>query len=104
MASAASVGVLPEVALGRVRAHVVVSGMVQGVFFRHETRKRATSRQVAGWVRNLPDGRVEATFEGEQEAVESMIEWCRRGPSMARVDSLEVDWEEPQGDRGFSFR
>lgn len=87
-----------------VRAHVHVSGRVQGVFFRHETSRRARSRGVGGWVRNMPDGRVEAVFEGPREAVESMVEWCRRGPTLAVVESVDVTWEPPAGERSFSVR
>ncbi|MEM1515330.1 MAG: acylphosphatase [Candidatus Bathyarchaeia archaeon] len=79
----------------KVRAHVFVSGRVQGVFFRHETKLRAIRNKVTGWVRNLPDGRVEAVFEGEKEAVEAMIEFCRRGPLGAKVEEVEVIWEKP---------
>lgn len=77
----------------KVRAHVFVSGRVQGVFFRHETRREAKMRGVKGWVRNLPDGRVEAVFEGEEEAVKQLIEFCKHGPPGAKVTSLEVKWE-----------
>ena len=83
------------------RAHVTVRGLVQGVYFRVETEARARSLGVGGWVRNCPDGSVEAVFEGEEEAVERMVEWCRRGPRGARVDSLDVRREEPRGERGF---
>lgn len=79
-----------------VRAHVFVSGNVQGVFFRQETRDRARSRGLAGWVKNLSDGRVEAVFEGTEEAVEQMVEWCRRGPRWAEVKDVEVAREEPE--------
>ncbi|HMC05424.1 MAG TPA: acylphosphatase [Actinomycetota bacterium] len=88
----------------RVRAHVVVSGRVQGVFFRAETSRLARSRGVAGWVRNLPDGRVEAVFEGPRPAVESMVEWMRVGPRGAAVSSVEVGWEGPRGEPGFRVR
>jgi acylphosphatase len=88
----------------RVRAHVFVSGDVQGVFFRQETSSRARTRGVAGWVRNLPDGRVEAVFEGSQENVDSMIRWCKEGPRFASVSAVEVEWEEPSGDSGFTIR
>jgi acylphosphatase len=84
------------------RARVVVSGRVQGVFFRAEARDRARSLGLAGWVRNNPDGTVEAAFEGDRERVESMIEWCRRGPALAAVDDIDVEWEEPRNDRGFA--
>jgi acylphosphatase len=86
------------------RAHVRVQGSVQGVFFRVETRDRARSLGVSGWVRNLQDGAVEAVFEGPEERVESMIEWCRRGPSGAGVDSVDVDWEEPAREEGFAVQ
>jgi acylphosphatase len=86
------------------RAEVVVHGAVQGVFFRVETRDRARSLRIAGWVRNAPDGSVEAAFEGQDERVESMVEWCRRGPRGARVDDLEVTWTEVQNEDGFSIR
>ena len=86
------------------RAHVVVHGAVQGVFFRVETRDRARSLGVAGSVHNAPDGSVEAVFEGEDERVESMVAWCSRGPRGARVDEVDVTWAEPQGEEGFSIR
>ena len=79
----------------KVRAHVFISGFVQGVFFRYETRRNAAHRGVTGWVRNLRDGRVEAVFEGEKEAVEEMIEFCRRGPPSATIKHVEVRWEMP---------
>jgi len=82
----------------KVRAHVFVRGRVQGVFFRSETEYEAVKRNVCGWVRNLPDGRVEAVFEGEKEAVEQMVEFCRRGPRGARVSKVEVRWEEYRGE------
>jgi acylphosphatase len=88
----------------RVRAHVFVSGDVQGVFFRQETSSRARTRNVTGWVSNLSDGRVEAVFEGPSEAVESMIRWCREGPRMATVTDVRVDWEDPSGETGFKAR
>jgi len=84
------------------RAHVVVHGAVQGVFFRAETRDRARSLGLAGWVRNVPDGTVEAVFEGDDERVESMVDWCRRGPAGARVEEVEVEWAEVRGEKGFS--
>jgi len=85
------------------RARVIVQGSVQGVFFRAETRDRARSLGLAGWVRNAPDGAVEAVFEGEDDRVESMVEWCRRGPAGARVEEVEVAWAEPEGEEGFSI-
>jgi acylphosphatase len=86
------------------RARVVVRGRVQGVFFRDETWRRARSLGVAGWVANRPEGSVEAVFEGRRDAVESMVEWCRRGPSGARVDDVEVTREDPRGEDGFAVR
>ena len=87
-----------------MRARVVVSGLVQGVFFREETRRRARSLGIAGWVANRPEGTVEAVFEGPREQVESMVGWCSRGPSGARVDDVQVAWEDPRGDEGFAVR
>jgi len=88
-----------------VRVHVFVSGRVQGVFFRFETRRLARSLRVSGWVTNRRDGRVEAVFEGDKENVEKMVAFCRRGPSGARVTDVEVVWEEPTGEfESFSVR
>ena len=78
----------------KVRAHVFVSGRVQGVFFRMETRYEAMKRNIAGWVRNTFDGRVEAIFEGEREDVEKLIDFCRSGPPGARVTKVDLQWEE----------
>jgi acylphosphatase len=86
------------------RAEVVVRGAVQGVFFRVETRDRARSLGVAGWVQNSADGSVEAAFEGDDQRVESMVEWCRRGPRGARVDDVDVTWAEPEGETVFAIR
>jgi acylphosphatase len=86
------------------RAHVRIRGRVQGVFFRAEARVRAESLGLAGWIRNAPDGNVEAVFEGDEERVQSMVDWCRRGPSGASVDDVEVELEEPTGETGFSVR
>jgi acylphosphatase len=86
------------------RAHVRVRGRVQGVFFRVETRDRARSLGVSGWVRNAPGGEVEAVFEGDPARVESMIEWCNRGPAGAGVEDVEVAWEEPRDEAGFDVR
>jgi len=80
-----------------VRAHIFVSGMVQGVFFRVETRCEALKRSVAGWVRNASDGRVEAIFEGEKGDVEQLIDFCGLGPSGARVLKIDIKWEEYTG-------
>lgn len=77
-----------------VRAHVYVSGRVQGVFFRYETETLAQSLGVTGWVRNLPDGRVEAVFEGDEKKVNEMIRFCRKGPLGAVVTDVKVEWEK----------
>ena len=76
-----------------VRAHVFVSGRVQGVFFRQNAKRQADGLGVKGRVRNLPDGRVEAVFEGEKSAVEALVEYCHHGPSAAKVDHVEVNQE-----------
>lgn len=89
----------------KVRAHVHVSGYVQGVFFRYATRRIASSRGVLGWVRNLRDGRVEAVFEGEKKDVEAMVDFCHGGPPGAVVKRVEVLWEEPTGEfKSFQVR
>ncbi len=87
-----------------IRRHVIVSGRVQGVFFRDSTRREAERLGVAGWVRNVDDGTVEAVLEGEASAVEAMLEFCRRGPERARVDSLEVAEQAVEGLRDFRIR
>jgi acylphosphatase len=81
----------------KARAHVFISGGVQGVFFRSETRLEAKKRSVSGWIRNLPDGRVEAIFEGEEAHVKELVEFCRRGPPGARVTGTNVEWETYTG-------
>ena len=88
----------------RARAHLVVTGRVQGVFFRAETAGTARRLGLCGWVMNRADGAVEAVFEGEKESVESAIEWARVGPGAARVQDVDVTWEEPAGVQGFSVR
>jgi acylphosphatase len=82
----------------KVRAHMYVAGKVQGVFFRQNTKRQAQSRGVCGWVSNLSDGRVEAVFEGEEESVKEVIAYCRSGPSFAKVEQVDVFFEDPQGD------
>jgi acylphosphatase len=82
----------------KVRAHVWIEGFVQGVFFRSYTRDRAMSWGLKGWVRNCPDGRVEAVFEGDEQAVERIIRWCHRGPSEAEVKHVHVEREEYTGE------
>ena len=88
----------------RTRAHVYVSGHVQGVFYRATTRDTAREHAVDGWVRNLDDGRVEAVFEGPESAVEGMVEWCHTGSPAAAVDDVDVAYEEPRGLDGFEIR
>ncbi len=83
---------------------MTVTGRVQGVSFRAAARERARSRGVAGWVRNRGDGAVEAVFEGSDEAVRSLVDWCGRGPLGAAVAAVEVEWERPRGEQGFSIR
>jgi acylphosphatase len=87
-----------------VRRRVIVRGNVQGVFFRDTTRRQASSRGVAGWVCNRPDGAVEAVFEGEPEAVESLVRFAQEGPRGADVSDVEVAEEEPEGLSGFEIR
>lgn len=87
--------------MGTVRTRVVASGLVQGVFFRDSCRREARRAGVAGWVRNRPDGTVEAVFEGSPESVDRMVAWCRRGPSRAHVHGLTTTPEEPEGLREF---
>jgi acylphosphatase len=85
-----------------IRRRVLVHGHVQGVFFRDSTRRLAEREGVAGWVRNRPDGAVEAVFEGEPEAVVRLVRFTREGPRGAQVDRAEVTEEEPEGLRDFS--
>ncbi len=87
-----------------VRRRVTVQGKVQGVFFRDSTRRCASDVGVAGWVRNCPDGTVEAVFEGPVEAVDRAVDFCRNGPSSAHVESVDVADEEPEGLSGFEVR
>ena len=87
----------------RTRAHVFVSGHVQGVFYRATTRDTAREHGVDGWVKNLDDGRFEAVFEGPASAVESMVEWCHTGSPAATVDDVSVTQEPPDGIDGFSI-
>jgi len=88
----------------RTRAHVFVSGTVQGVHFRATTREEANDRGVDGWVRNLEDGRVEAVFEGPESDVEELVEFCHEGSAAARVEEVAVTDEEPAGEEGFRVR
>jgi acylphosphatase len=86
-----------------IARRVEISGRVQGVFFRDSLRREAERCGVAGWARNTRDGTVEAALEGEPEAVERVLEWCRRGPSRAEVVDLQVSEVEPEGLRGFEI-
>lgn len=87
-----------------VRRRVVVEGRVQGVFFRDSCRRQAAGAGVAGWARNLDDGRVEVVAEGPPDAVERLVAWCRSGPPRALVTRAKVAAEEPEGLRGFVVR
>lgn len=81
-----------------VRVHAYVSGRVQGVFFRDNTRRRAVELGLTGWVRNLYDGRVEVVAEGEKPKVEALIAWLKVGPPLARVENMDIRWEEYTGE------
>jgi acylphosphatase len=87
-----------------VRRRVRATGRVQGVFFRESTRREAEERGVAGWVRNRPDGSVEAVFEGPPDAVAALVDFSRAGPGDSRVEALDVEPEEPEGLDGFDVR
>jgi acylphosphatase len=84
--------------MAKARAHIVISGRVQGVSFRYYTMQEAQTLNIVGWVRNLWDGRVEAVFEGEQEAVDRMLAWSRHGPPSAQVEEVKVTPGEPTGE------
>lgn len=87
------------------RVHILVSGRVQGVFFRANTQEVAQRLGLSGYVRNLPDGRVEVVAEGEEGALRKLLEWCHEGPPLARVERVEVRWENPTGEfSGFHIR
>lgn len=87
-----------------IARRAVVGGWVQGVGFRYHARERARELGLAGWVRNLPDGRVEAWIEGEQDAVDAMAAWLRRGPPAARVERVELEERAPEGLPAFEVR
>jgi len=80
------------------RVHLIIDGCVQGVFFRASTKDTAYRLGLTGWVRNLPDGNVEAVFEGSKEKLQQAVQWCRRGPAGARVIKVEEDWQEYTGE------
>ena len=86
------------------RAHVFVSGRVQGVSFRDATRSQAEQLGLSGWVRNTQDGQVEAVFEGDPDTVQQMVEWCKSGPSSADVEDLSVNNEQPENLSSFEVR
>jgi acylphosphatase len=91
--------------MDHLRAQVIIHGIVQGVFFRANTRDEAVRIGVGGWVRNLPDGTVQALFEGEKKKVEEIIGWCHKGPPGARVSRVDIFWEPYKGDfRQFDIR
>ncbi|BAY10448.1 acylphosphatase [Calothrix sp. NIES-2098] len=87
-----------------IRAHVFISGRVQGVGYRYATVDTASQLGLTGWVGNLPDNRVEAVFEGSQVVIEEMIRWCHIGPPAAVVKNVVVEYEEPEGLRGFEVK
>ncbi|MBW1647387.1 MAG: acylphosphatase [Deltaproteobacteria bacterium] len=88
-----------------IARHLLIAGRVQGVFFRLETQRAAARLGASGWVRNLPDGTVEALVEGERPVVEALIDWCRRGPARARVDDVRIADRPYQGRlKGFEIR
>ena len=85
--------------------HVLISGRVQGVWFRASTKQKAEELGITGWVRNTSDGKVEAVFEGEEEIVQKMIEWCRHGPPLATVEHVEIKQQKPtDGFEGFTIK
>ena len=81
----------------RVRVHAIITGRVQGVCFRMETRRAVEYLKVSGWVRNKRDGSVEAVFEGDESDVKAALNWCRQGPPISRVDDIKVSWQEYTG-------
>jgi acylphosphatase len=89
----------------KIRAHVIVTGNVQGVFYRAETASRAKQFNITGWVRNLPDGRVEAIFDGEETNVQKIVDFCRKGPTNASVVDVDVRRHEWKGEfESFTIR
>lgn len=86
------------------RTRALISGRVQGVFFRDSTREKAEALGLSGWVRNTPDGGVEAVFEGSEDRVAEMISWCEEGPPTARVQDVSTEQENPEGLTGFEVR
>ena len=89
----------------KVRAHIFVSGRVQGVFFRDSTRRIAEELDIFGWVKNSNNSRVEAVLEGEKEIIEKLIEWAKKGPVLARVNGIEIEWQDYKGEfKNFEIR
>ena len=86
-----------------ISVHVFISGQVQGVFFRAHTKEKAEELNLAGWVKNLPDGRVEAVFEGEQDQINKMLVWCYQGSPTSQVDQVDIRNEKPQSLKGFKI-
>ena len=85
--------------------HVIISGRVQGVWFRASTKQKAKQLKLNGWVRNNPDGNVEAVFEGDESLIKEMLNWCHHGPPLAKVKNIEVNYEEPsKGFDGFFIK
>jgi acylphosphatase len=95
---------VPRIVKPSVRRRIRVHGRVQGVFFRDTVRGEAASRGVSGWVRNCADGTVEGVFEGDPDAVDALVEFCRSDPGHARVESVDVVSEEPESLAGFDVR
>lgn len=85
----------------KIRAHIFVSGRVQGVFFREKTKQKAEKLGVFGWVKNLSDSRVEAVFEGDKQQVEEMVIWAGKGPFWAKVNDLDITWDKYRGEFNF---
>ena len=94
----------PSLLQEQIRTHVLISGKVQGVGYRYFTTKKASQLKINGWVQNLPDGRVEAIFEGDRKTVEKMINWCHEGSPSAVVQDVSVEYLEPEGLEGFEVR
>ncbi len=92
-------------AMKKGRVHLIIKGFVQGVFFRASTRETALSLNLTGWVKNLPDGSVEAVFEGPVEKLEQAVQWCRQGPRGASVTGVDENWQDYTGEfKDFSIR
>ncbi len=91
--------------MSQVRAELLIQGRVQGVFYRQSTKETAARLGLTGWVKNCPDGSVAAVFEGEREAVETAVKWCRQGPPAALVTAVDLEWMDYRGEyRSFAIR